>query len=106
MFHVHDTFCKNSNKRNSLLSTIMADLLHEKTLSNLNPLHHLCGSADADDADDTDLIPAQPPSVLDQTIKLTFPSNTCETVSITRTIDVSLSIGNAGSSYTGLVLKD
>ncbi|KAF9817674.1 hypothetical protein IEO21_03330 [Rhodonia placenta] len=68
----------------------MADLLREENLDDLDPLRHLRGSADADDAD---LVPAQPPSILDQTIELTFPSDTSETVSITLAVDASPGCG-------------
>jgi len=54
----------------------MIDLVLEESLDQLDPLRHLRSPDDADDpaADISDIVPAQRPSVLDQTIELEYPT--------------------------------
>ena len=54
----------------------MLDLALEEKLDELDPLRHLRDDPDLDSDDYTNLdsiVPSQPPSILDQTIELTFP---------------------------------
>lgn len=56
----------------------MLDLALEEKLDELDPLRHLRDDPDLDSGDSATIVPAQPPSILDQTIELTFPSPTNE----------------------------
>ena len=60
----------------SLQELAMLDLALEEKLDELDPLRHLRDDPDLDSEGYTNsdsIVPAQPPSILDQTIELTFP---------------------------------
>ncbi|KAI0710474.1 putative methyltransferase-domain-containing protein [Fomitopsis betulina] len=85
----------------------MLDIALEQKLDELDPLRHLRDNhdLDAEDRGDWDsIVPAQPPSILDQTIELTFPCSTSVSLeenhrSITIRLAVDASPGCGGIAW-------
>lgn len=85
----------------------MLDIALEQKLDELDPLRHLRDNhdLDAEDRGDWDsIVPAQPPSILDQTIELTFPCSTSVNLeenhrSITIRLAVDASPGCGGIAW-------
>lgn len=66
------------------------DLALEEKLDALDPLRHLRND------DEQDIVPLQPPSVLNQTVELTFPTTACPPNSIVVRLSVDASPGCGG----------
>ena len=79
----------------------MLDLALEEKLDELDPLRHLRDDPDLDSGDSAtsdSIVPAQPPSILDQTIELTFP---CPTNEVSHEGDTNVAIRLAVDASPG-----